>query len=88
MSRKANPIPDISEAAMASIKAEAHTLCQGRTCETGHGTCALICMDQFAPRDQPHGCNHVLRVFAKHMKPSLSRGGVMRLNAYLKAQYS
>lgn len=86
MPRKANPAPDISEAAMAAIRSDANKLCQGRTCETGHGTCALICMDQFAPRDHPHGCNHAIRVFAEKIKPTLARGGVMRLNAYLKSQ--
>lgn len=85
MPRRANPAPDISEAAMAPIKTAAHKLCQSGTYETGQGTCALICMEECSPRSMPHGCPHALRVLAEKIKPTLARGGVMRLNAHLKS---
>jgi hypothetical protein len=71
---------------MAPLMNTVRELCQRRTCETGHGTCALICMEQADPRNSPHGCAHALRVFERQIRPTLRRGGVMRLNAYLKAQ--
>lgn len=86
MARRVNPKPDCSEVAMAPINAAAHRLCQGRTAETGQGTCALICMEQCDPRNSPHGCPHALKVFEKRIRPTLSRGGVIRLNAYLKSR--
>jgi len=86
MPRRANPAPDISETAMASIREAARKLCQSRTYETGQGTCALICMDQLSPRSNPHGCPHALKVLAPRLRQTLARGGVMRLNAHLKSQ--
>lgn len=38
--------------------------CQGGKYETGSGTCALICMENIAPRSSPHGCPHAVAVFA------------------------
>lgn len=86
MPRRANPAPDISEGAMKPLKDAAHDLCRSCTYETGHGTCAAACMDQHLPRDNPHGCPHALRVMAPKLKTMFTRGAVIRLNAYLKAE--
>lgn len=85
MPRRANRAPDISEGAMKQLTDTARKLCQSGECETGQGTCALICMDQLSPRANPHGCPHALRVMAPRLKTMFTRGAVIRLNAYLKS---
>lgn len=76
-------LSDLINKYQPKLEENARRLCQEGQCETGHGTCALICLDQLQPR--AHGCPHALRVFEKQIRPGLRRGAVMALNACLKS---
>lgn len=50
---------------MTPAEIVARELCESRKFETGHGTCALLCMDQLGDaRGQQHGCPHRAKVFS------------------------